>query len=57
MKEQVDTIIVGGGQGGLATSYHLKQQGRPHVILEQEEHAAAAWRKASGNEARRRKSI
>jgi len=35
MTEQIDTIIVGGGQGGLSTSYHLKQQGREHVILEQ----------------------
>ena len=33
MIEQIDTIIVGGGQGGLATSYHLKQQGLEHTIL------------------------
>jgi len=44
MTEQVDTIIVGGGQGGLSTSYHLKQQGINHIILEQTDQAAKAWR-------------
>jgi putative flavoprotein involved in K+ transport len=44
MTEHVDTIIVGGGQGGLSTSYFLKQQGRKHVILEQTNRAAKAWR-------------
>jgi putative flavoprotein involved in K+ transport len=45
MTEQIDTIIVGAGQGGLSTSYYLKQQGREHVILEQADQAASAWRK------------
>jgi len=44
MTEQIDTIIVGGGQGGLATSYYLKQQGREHIILEKEDQAAQVWR-------------
>ena len=44
MSEQVDTIIVGAGQGGLSTSYHLKRQGREHVILEQADRVAEAWR-------------
>jgi len=44
MTEQVDTIIVGGGQAGLSTSYHLTQQGREHVILEQADQAAQVWR-------------
>jgi len=44
MAEQVDTIIVGGGQGGLSTSYHLTKQGRENVILEQADQPAAAWR-------------
>jgi len=44
MTDQIDTIIIGGGQGGLSTSYHLMQQGREHLILEQADQAAEAWR-------------
>jgi putative flavoprotein involved in K+ transport len=44
MTEQINTIIVGGGQAGLATSYHLKQKDIEHVILEQSDRAASAWR-------------
>lgn len=42
--EQIETIIVGGGQAGLATSYHLKQLGREHVVFERAEKAGNAWR-------------
>jgi putative flavoprotein involved in K+ transport len=31
---EIETLIVGGGQAGLATSYWLSQRGRPHLILE-----------------------
>jgi putative flavoprotein involved in K+ transport len=41
---KTDTIIIGGGQAGLATSYWLTQHGREHVILEQAAQAANAWR-------------
>jgi cation diffusion facilitator CzcD-associated flavoprotein CzcO len=44
MKEYVDTIIVGGGQAGLAASYYLTQQGSSHVVLEQLSQPANAWR-------------
>lgn len=44
MTEQVDTIIVGGGQGGLSASYFLKHQGREHVVLEHAPQAAQVWR-------------
>ncbi len=44
MTEQVNTIIIGGGQGGLSTSYHLTQQGRDHIILEQADQVAEPWR-------------
>lgn len=44
MTKRVDTIIVGGGQGGLATSYHLQQQGREHLIFEKSDQVAKAWR-------------
>ncbi len=44
MSEHVETVVVGGGQAGLAVSYHLSQQGRPHTILEQASRPAEAWR-------------
>ncbi len=42
--EKIETIIIGGGQAGLATSYHLKQLGREHIVLEAAEKAGNAWR-------------
>lgn len=42
--ERFETVIVGGGQAGLATSYCLAQQGREHVVLEQAACAAPVWR-------------
>ena len=35
MTEQVEVVIIGGGQAGLALSYYLTQQGRAHLVLEQ----------------------
>jgi putative flavoprotein involved in K+ transport len=41
--ERIDTIIIGGGQAGLALSYYLTQQGREHVVLEQDR-VGESWR-------------
>jgi putative flavoprotein involved in K+ transport len=41
--ETVETIIVGGGQAGLATSYYLTQHGREHVVLEAAAQPAHVW--------------
>jgi putative flavoprotein involved in K+ transport len=30
----VDTVVIGAGQAGLATSYHLAAQGRDHIVLD-----------------------
>jgi putative flavoprotein involved in K+ transport len=35
MTEEVEVMIIGGGQAGLALSYYLTQQGRTHLVLEQ----------------------
>lgn len=40
----IDTLIIGAGQGGLATSYYLKLSGREHRVLEQSDQAGSAWR-------------
>jgi putative flavoprotein involved in K+ transport len=42
--KRTETVIVGGGQAGLATSYYLTQQGREHVVLEQAAQPGNAWR-------------
>ena len=41
---QVETVVVGGGQAGLALSYYLKQEGHEHVVLERAPAVANAWR-------------
>jgi putative flavoprotein involved in K+ transport len=43
MRERHDTVVIGGGQAGLAMSYHLRQIGREHVILERKR-VAERWR-------------
>jgi putative flavoprotein involved in K+ transport len=44
MTEQIKTVIVGGGQAGLATSYYLTQAGHEHVVLEAASAPGHAWR-------------
>jgi putative flavoprotein involved in K+ transport len=43
MTEHIQTIIVGGGQAGLAAAYSLGQLGRESLILEQADRPASAW--------------
>lgn len=40
----LDTIVVGGSQGGLATGYHLQRHGQEFVILDAGERVGDAWR-------------
>ena len=41
---RTNTVIIGGGQAGLAISYYLRQEGREHIILERAPAVANAWR-------------
>ena len=43
--ERYETVIVGGGQAGLAVGYHLQRRGREFVILEANERVGDSWRK------------
>jgi putative flavoprotein involved in K+ transport len=43
--ERFDTVIIGGGQAGLATGYHLAKRDLPFVILDANERVGDAWRK------------
>jgi putative flavoprotein involved in K+ transport len=43
MVERIDTVVIGGGQVGLAMSYHLTRAGREHVVLERGR-VAQSWR-------------
>ena len=43
--ERVETVVVGGGQAGLAVGYHLAQRGLPFVILDANERIGDSWRK------------
>jgi putative flavoprotein involved in K+ transport len=43
--ERYETVIIGGGQAGLATGYHLARLGRSFVILEADERVGDVWRR------------
>jgi putative flavoprotein involved in K+ transport len=44
-RERVETVVVGGGQAGLAVGYHLAQRGLSFVIIEANERIGDSWRK------------
>ncbi len=43
MEKRIETVIIGGGQAGLATSYYLTQKGREHTVLEKADRPAHVW--------------
>ena len=43
MREHHDTVVIGGGQAGLAMSAVLQQRGRDHIVLERL-HVGERWR-------------
>src|SRR5919107_237431 len=42
--ESIETVIIGAGQAGLATGYHLRKRGRPFVILDGNARVGDQWR-------------
>jgi putative flavoprotein involved in K+ transport len=47
--EKFETIVIGGGQAGLAVGYYLKKHGRPFVILDANEQIGGSWRTRTWN--------
>ena len=43
-REAVETVIIGGGQAGLALAYELRQRGRRSVILNASNRVGDSWR-------------
>ncbi len=43
--DHIDTIVIGGGQCGLAVGYDLGQKGRQYVILDANERVGDVWRR------------
>ncbi len=43
--EHIETVIIGAGQAGLSTAYHLKKQGRACVVLDSHARVGDNWRR------------
>ncbi|MFB7115421.1 ArsO family NAD(P)H-dependent flavin-containing monooxygenase [Streptomyces sp. NPDC056190] len=43
MTQHVDVVVVGGGQAGLATGYHLRRQGLDFTVLDADPAPGGAW--------------
>ena len=43
--ERFDTVVIGGGQAGLAMGYYLKKQERDFTILDAGDRIGDAWRR------------
>jgi putative flavoprotein involved in K+ transport len=43
--ERTETVVVGAGQAGLATGYHLAKRDRPFVILDEQRRVGDNWRR------------
>jgi cation diffusion facilitator CzcD-associated flavoprotein CzcO len=39
----LDSVVIGAGQAGLSTSYHLQRLGTDHVVLDADEAPGGAW--------------
>lgn len=42
--ERIDTLVIGGGQAGLAVGYHLTQHRVPFLIIDANHRTGDSWR-------------
>jgi putative flavoprotein involved in K+ transport len=42
--QHIETLIIGAGQAGLSTGYHLRRMGRPFLIVDAHERIGDNWR-------------
>ncbi len=42
---RIDTLVIGGGQAGLAAGYYLKKAGKDFLIFDASEHTGTTWRR------------
>ena len=45
MSDHYETVVIGGGQAGLAVGYHLHRQGLPYLILDKNVRIGDVWRR------------
>lgn len=45
MENRIDTLVIGGGQAGLATGYYLRRAGVPFQILDANQRTGDSWRR------------
>jgi putative flavoprotein involved in K+ transport len=50
--EEFETVVIGGGQAGLAVGYYLKKHGRSFVILDANDRVGGSWRTRTWNSLR-----
>lgn len=43
MSNVLDSIVIGGGQAGIASAYHLQKQGLQFLVLEANENVGGSW--------------
>jgi putative flavoprotein involved in K+ transport len=43
INETVDTLVIGGGQAGLATSYWLTNAGIEHLVVDGRDRLGGSW--------------
>ncbi|WP_320938901.1 NAD(P)-binding domain-containing protein, partial [Lysinibacillus capsici] len=43
MKDILETIVIGGGQAGLASGFHLQKKGLRFLILEASNQIGGSW--------------